>query len=85
MTQSKASTIQKHERGLDLSSSKLLKQYQRHKLPRNAPWDPEGIEINGREGRRAMCIFAKDRIHYRVFGLDSSTEKAVSSDGMAGL
>lgn len=36
-------------------------------------WIPESIEINGRKGRRAICVLAQDRLRYRVYDLDSST------------
>ena len=36
-------------------------------------WIPERIEINGRKGRRAVCILAQDRLRYRVYDLDSLT------------
>ena len=36
-------------------------------------WTPERIEINGRKGRRAVCVLAQDRLRYRVYDLDSLT------------
>ena len=48
-----------------------------HTFPAGPIWTPECIEINGRKGRRAVCVLAQDRLRYRVFDLDSSsaTEK----------
>ena len=31
------------------------------------------MEINGRKGRRVICVLAHDRVHYRVYDLDSSS------------
>jgi anaphase-promoting complex subunit 4 len=43
----------------------------RHTFPQDASWAPERIEINGRKGRRVVCVIAQDKIHYRIFDLDT--------------
>lgn len=43
-----------------------------HTFPAGANWTPERICINGRKGRRAVCVLAQDHLHYRIFDLDSS-------------
>ena len=43
----------------------------RHSFPKGPAWTPERIEINGRKGRRAMCVLAEDTLHYRIYDLDS--------------
>jgi anaphase-promoting complex subunit 4 len=35
---------------------------------------PERLAVNGRKGRRAVCIAAEDGIHYRVFDIDSAED-----------
>ncbi|KAI9753556.1 MAG: hypothetical protein M4579_005098 [Chaenotheca gracillima] len=34
-----------------------------------APWK---LEVNGRKGRRVICVFSKDKVRYRMFDMDSS-------------
>ena len=50
-------------------SSHLL----RHSFPKGPTWTPERMEINGRKGRRAVCVLAQDNLHYRIYDLDSAT------------
>ena len=40
-------------------------------FPEGVSWTPERIEVNGRNGRRAICVLAQDRFHYRVYDLDT--------------
>lgn len=44
-----------------------------HTFSAGPTWTPERIEINGRKGRRAVCVLAQDRLRYRVYDLDSLT------------
>ena len=44
----------------------------RHSFPNDPGWSPERMEINGRHGRRAVCILAQDALRYRVYDLDSA-------------
>lgn len=37
-------------------------------------WTPERIEINGRRGRRIICVVGKDKARYRIHDLDSVHE-----------
>ena len=43
-------------------------------FPAGVSWAPERIEVNGRKGRRVVCVFAQDRFHYRVYDLDGAAE-----------
>ena len=45
----------------------------RHSFPEGPTWTPERMEINGRKGRRAICVLAQDALRYRVFDLDSTS------------
>ena len=45
----------------------------RHSFPSGPTWTPKRMEINGRKGRRAICVLAKDSLHYRIYDLDSMT------------
>ena len=40
-------------------------------LSASSAWTTERIEINGRKGRRTICVVDKDKIHYRIYDLDS--------------
>ena len=43
----------------------------------------ERCEINGRKGRRAVCVVAEDKIRYRIFDLDAdAASQEVGSDVM---
>lgn len=42
-----------------------------HSFPKDPGWSPERMEINGRTGRRAICVLAQDALRYRVYDLDS--------------
>ncbi|KAL8759268.1 MAG: hypothetical protein Q9199_000881 [Rusavskia elegans] len=42
-----------------------------HRFPPGKMWTPQRLEINGRKGRRTICVLAEDRIHYRQFDVDS--------------
>ena len=43
-------------------------------FPVGVSWTPERLDVNGRKGRRVICVLAQDRFHYRVYDLDSSSE-----------
>ena len=52
----------------------------RHSFPKGLTWTPDRIEINGRKGRRAVCVLAQDALHYRVYDLDSTTNDEVTME-----
>lgn len=47
----------------------------RHTFPKGLEWAPEKIEINGRKGRRIICVLAKDKVNYRIYDIDSGREQ----------
>lgn len=55
-----------------------MDQFVQHIFPTGLAWTPERIEINGRRGRRIICVVAKDKTRYRIHDLDSlhETEQA---------
>ena len=55
---------------IDLEQSSHLV---RHSFPPGPTWTPKRMEINGRKGRRAICVLAQDGLHYRIYDLDSMT------------
>ena len=59
---------------LDLSDEVKLKHYIRHTFPAGNIWTPQRLEVNGRKGRRAVCVISEDNLHFRIFDLDSSRE-----------
>lgn len=54
----------------------------RHTFPHGSEWAPEKIEINGRKGRRIICVLAKDKINYRIYDMDTANEPDSRSDAM---
>ncbi|KAI9814210.1 MAG: hypothetical protein M1827_003376 [Pycnora praestabilis] len=54
------------------------KNYLRHTFSSDDAFSPEKIEVNGRKGRRVVCILGHDRLHYKIYDLDSGV------DGMEG-
>ncbi|KAL8852821.1 MAG: hypothetical protein Q9221_002330 [Calogaya cf. arnoldii] len=55
-------------------SLRVLSDISMHTVHRFHPgkvWTPLRLEINGRKGRRTICVLAEDRIHYRQFDIDS--------------
>lgn len=57
---------------IDLSCPDVASAFTWHEFPEGVSWAPERMEVNGRKGRRAICVLAQDRFHYRVYDLDSS-------------
>ena len=55
---------------LDLSKRQDLEQYSRQSWSRKGSWTPSALDLSGTDGSRSVCAFSKDRIHYRVYGLD---------------
>jgi len=61
---------------LDLSQEENWKQYLQHTFPEDQSWIPERLEVNGRTGRRAVCIIAEDRMRYRIYDIDAVKRNA---------
>lgn len=59
---------------IDLADPEHLRTYTWLEFPSGVSWTPERMEVNGRKGRRVICIVAQDNFHYRVYDLDSATE-----------
>ena len=59
---------------VDLSRPDVASVYTGQTFPEGISWAPERIEINGRKGRRVICVLAQDRFHYRVYDLDNSSD-----------
>lgn len=59
---------------IDLADPEHLRTYSWLEFPPGVSWTPERMEVNGRKGRRVICIIAQDNFHYRVYDLDSATE-----------
>lgn len=57
---------------IDLSSPDVASAYTWQDFRGGVSWAPERMEVNGRKGRRVICVLAQDRFHYRVHDLDSS-------------
>jgi anaphase-promoting complex subunit 4 len=48
-----------------------ISDYSRHHFSADDGFIPEKIEVNGRKGRRVVCVLGADRLHYKMFDLDS--------------
>ena len=59
---------------IDLADPEHVRTYTWLEFPPGVSWTPERMEVNGRKGRRVLCIVAQDNFHYRVYDLDSATE-----------
>ncbi|KAL8675570.1 MAG: hypothetical protein Q9168_000082 [Polycauliona sp. 1 TL-2023] len=56
---------------IDLRKTRDMSVHAVHIFPPGTTWTPYRLEVNGRKGRRTICVVAEDRIHYRQFDLDS--------------
>ncbi len=69
---------------IDLSDAEQCRACTWREFPAGVSWAPERLEVNGRKGRRLICVLAQDKFHYRIYDLDnfSSAEEAedVGSD-----
>ncbi len=64
---------------LDVSDVSSLAPYTRHIFSREDPGQPEKLEVNGRKGRRVVCVLDHDGLRYRVFDLDSNADIALAN------
>lgn len=65
--------------GLDVSFVSSLTPYTRHVFRQESTFRPEKLEVNGRKGRRVVCVLDQDGLRYRAFDLDSSAENTNDS------
>lgn len=59
---------------LDLENSEHMPELTRHIFPAGVSWAPEKMDINGRKGRRVMCIVAQDKKSYRIYDVDRNPD-----------
>ncbi len=65
---------------LDLSETSTYRACTWLEFPVGVSWVPERLEVNGSKGRRAICVLAQDRLHYRIYDLDSSSGAVDAQD-----
>lgn len=65
---------------INLSESEYCKALTWHEFPPGVSWAPERVEVNGRKGRRIVCVLAEDRHHYRVYDLDGALSVGVEEE-----
>lgn len=58
---------------IDLSDAERCRLCTWREFPAGVSWVPERLEVNGRKGRRVICVLAQDNLHYRIYDLDSSS------------
>ena len=78
--QGEVGTASESDVGLDITKREIVDGLTRHTFPSSASWAPERLEINGRKGRRVICVLAKDKLHYRVFDVDSPVGNEATED-----
>lgn len=54
----------------NLLDDEKVDQFVQHIFPVGLGWAPERIEINGRKGRRVVCLVGKDKKQYRIYDID---------------
>ena len=55
---------------LNLQNPERMAEFTKHIFPTGVSWAPEKMDINGRTGRRVMCIVAQDKKRYRIYDVD---------------
>lgn len=60
---------------IDLRNPKELAARTIHRFPADEAWAPRRLEVNGRKGRRILCVLAEDSLHYRQYAIDSLVER----------
>lgn len=56
---------------MDISDTEKENEYTWLKFPEGISSMPRVMEVNGRKGRRAICVLAQDNFHYRIYDLDA--------------
>ena len=59
----------------NLNDQATLERCLRHSFPSRGPWRSGAIELNGRVGRRSMCMLSSDKTNYRIYGLDPEIDQ----------
>ncbi|KAL9602386.1 MAG: hypothetical protein Q9179_002543 [Wetmoreana sp. 5 TL-2023] len=57
--------------GINLKDPTDIANHTVHRFPVGKTWTPQSLEVNGRKGRRMICVLAEDNLHYRQYDLDS--------------
>ncbi len=65
---------------IDLSYADQCRSCTWREFPAGVSWVPERLEVNGRKGRRVICVLAQDNVHYRIYDLDSSSSAEEADD-----
>ena len=84
---SETSKSSKESRGAAVQSDKVTRlsdedvsvQYSSHAFP-PGPFRPKMLEINGRKGRRVVCVVGNEGLYYQIFDLDSTPEEPDEPD-----
>lgn len=66
---------------LNLQDTEQAAQHTRHTFPPGVSWAPEKMDINGRKGRRVICVVAQDKKRYRMYDVDSNPDVEEPEDG----
>ena len=67
---------------LDVRDPEQMARLTRHIFPAGISWAPEKMDINGRKGRRVMCVVTQDKKRYRMYDVDSNPEVEEKEDGL---
>lgn len=69
---------------LHLANGEQDAEFVRHTFPQQEGMEPVELEVNGRKGRRVVCVLYADGLRYSVFDMDSSgvaEEEEEAGDG----
>lgn len=56
--------------GINLRNEKDVAALIVQTFPAGTAWMPQRLEINGRRGRRTICVLAENKLQYRQFAID---------------
>ena len=65
---------------VDLADPKTCRVRTWLEFPEGISWAPESLVVNGRKGRRVIGVLAQDKLRYRIFDLDSSSDASNTED-----
>ena len=66
---------------LDLTTTEMMEPYVKHLFSRAGHlWKPSFLELNGRKGRRAICVVSQDKLRYALLDMDSSHDPEIDED-----
>jgi anaphase-promoting complex subunit 4 len=69
---------------MDLSDQTRHANFILHTFPPQQNMEPMTLQINGKKGRRVVCVLYSDGLRYSVFDLDSVSDGENEAEGEVG-